>query len=288
MTSDAKHIELDHIPSMGSMLLKTLMLRKPAQAEPQFKPISVSVKGVKTQADKLAKYCDVCGFTQTNTLPATYPNIMGFALVLQLMLEPEFPFGPVGAVHICNHISQTRALGANEALDFTVRMGDSAQVNKGYETNFITEIRVADELVWQASSVMLIRKGGSGESKKSNTAEPAEYQQTVDWHLAANKGRQYAAASGDYNPIHLYPFTAKLMGFKRQIMHGMWSKSRALAHLVPADYNGPITAEVAFKLPIFLPSNLTFMVNSTEAGSEFELRDEAGKKPHMAGSLSYN
>ena len=35
--------------------------------------------------------------------------------------------------------------------------------------------------------------------------------------------------SGDHNPIHLYPLTAKALGFRRQIAHGMWSLARCVA-----------------------------------------------------------
>ena len=41
----------------------------------------------------------------------------------------------------------------------------------------------------------------------------------------------FAGASGDHNPIHLYPLTAKALGFPRQIAHGMWSKARCIAAL---------------------------------------------------------
>ena len=39
------------------------------------------------------------------------------------------------------------------------------------------------------------------------------------WRLSGDLGRRYAAVSGDHNPIHLYPLTAKALGFPRQIAH---------------------------------------------------------------------
>jgi len=35
-------------------------------------------------------------------------------------------------------------------------------------------------------------------------------------------GLRFAAVVADYNPIHLYPWSAKLFGFKRAIAHGMF------------------------------------------------------------------
>ena len=48
---------------------------------------------------------------------------------------------------------------------------------------------------------------------------------------ASDLGRQYAAVSGDRNPIHLFDLTAMPLGFRHHIAHGMWSKARCLAEL---------------------------------------------------------
>ncbi|HEB28307.1 MAG TPA: acyl dehydratase [Porticoccus sp.] len=286
MNNNTRQITMKAIPSMASMLFKAATSRKPKQREPQFLPLKINTKGIQVDANKLEKFCRVCDFDQGDTLPLTYPHIMAFALHLQLMLEPEFPFNPVGVVHVRNRIRQQRAIGANETLDFCVYFGSAEQVEKGYEASFITEVRINGELVWDDLSVMLIRKGGSGIKKeKSPATETISYNESIQWQLASNKGRQYAAAAGDYNPIHLFPWTAKLMGFKRHIMHGMWSKSRTVAHLLPADYHGAVSIDVAFKLPIFLPSTVTLMVNSHGDKHQFEMKDHKGEKPHLAGEL---
>lgn len=287
MSHTSRHITLDSIPGMAGMLFKAATIRKKVQPEPDFQPLTVTARGIRADTKKLGKFRDVCGDSSSSTLPLTYPHIMAFALHMQLMLEPECPFTPMGAVHVRNRIRQQRAIRVGEVLDFEVRFGDAQRVSKGYELSIITEVSVAGEIVWDDLSVMLIRKGGTGEKKDSKpTTDAPQYRESVQWQLAANKGRQYAAASGDYNPIHLYPLSAKLMGFKRQIMHGMWSKSRVVAELVAADYDGLLCVDVAFKLPIFLPASVTLLYNSDEAGSQFELKDSAGKKPHLAGTIA--
>ena len=68
-------------------------------------------------------------------------------------------------------------------------------------------------------------------------------------------GTDYAAVSGDHNPIHTSRLGARLFGFPRPIAHGMWSKARCLAALegrLPDAY----TVDVAFKLPILLPATV--------------------------------
>ena len=46
--------------------------------------------------------------------------------------------------------------------------------------------------------------------------------------VPASIGLQYARATGDYNPHHLYPWSARLLGYSRPMAHGMWTLQRAL------------------------------------------------------------
>ena len=79
----------------------------------------------------------------------------------------------------------------------------------------------------------------------------------VEWRLPADLGRRYAAVSGDRNPIHLYPLTAKALGFPRQIAHGMWSKARCVA-AIENRLPDAVRVDVAFKKPIVLPGTVAF------------------------------
>src|SRR5690606_5013640 len=92
----------------------------------------------------------------------------------------------------------------------------------------------------------------------------------AEWKLAGNLGRRYASVSGDHNPIHLYPLTAKALGFKRQIAHGMWSKARCIATF-ETRLADSATVEVEFKKPIFLPGKVAFGSSLVDAGIDFSL-----------------
>ena len=103
--------------------------------------------------------------------------------------------------------------------------------------------------------------------------------------LPGDLGRKYAAVSGDHNPIHLYPLTARALGFKRQIAHGMWTKARAVAAL---DNRLPdtVTVAVGFKKPIFLPGTVTFGARATEVGIGFVVAPQEGS-PHLLGRVTF-
>ena len=104
----------------------------------------------------------------------------------------------------------------------------------------------------------------------------------LTWRLEGDLGRRYAAVSGDRNPIHLYALTAKALGFKRQIAHGMWSKARCVAALENR-LPDAVTVEVAFRKPIFLPGKVAFGSVQTDEGFAFVLRDPRSGAPHLQG-----
>jgi acyl dehydratase len=88
--------------------------------------------------------------------------------------------------------------------------------------------------------------------------------------------------SGDHNPIHLYPLTAKALGFPRQIAHGMWSKARCIAALENR-LPDAVRVDVAFKKPIILPGKVAFGSTPTNDGYAFSLSNPKTGAPHLAG-----
>src|SRR5918911_357128 len=77
------------------------------------------------------------------------------------------------------------------------------------------------------------------------------------WRLPGDLGRRYGGVSGDLNPIHMHPLSARLFGFPTAIAHGMWVKARCLAALdghLPDAY----TVDVRFKLPMLIPAKAAF------------------------------
>src|SRR5699024_9486398 len=65
----------------------------------------VEVSGVQVDVANLAAYTRVCGLRLGDALPLTYPFTLGFPLTMQLMLDRDFPFAAMGAVHLVNEIT---------------------------------------------------------------------------------------------------------------------------------------------------------------------------------------
>jgi acyl dehydratase len=242
--------------------------------------------GARADRDRLAAYDRVCGFDLRDQLPATYPHMLAFPLHLALMTDPSFPFPAIGLVHIANRITQHRPVDAGEELSLRVWATPVYPHPRGRQFMIRTQARVGDELVWEEASTNL-RIGKRDETAQAPSLPSAEdLPGTAVWKLAADLGRRYAAVSGDYNPIHIHPLTARLFGFPSAIAHGMWTKARCLAAL-ESELPGAFTVEVAFKRPIILPARVQFAEGRAENGIRFGVRDFKKGTPHLDGVVSF-
>ena len=231
--------------------------------------------------EHVTAYDAVCGFPVKDTVPLTYPHILGFPLHLRVMTDPAFPFPAMGSVHLTNIITAHRAVTVGETVEVTVWPENIRPHAKGRIVDFVTEVTAEGELVWEGRSTYLRRGKGSADAP-SAPAFDDDPTSGLTWRLEGDLGRRYAAVSGDRNPIHLYALTAKALGFKRQIAHGMWSKARCVAALENR-LPDAVTVEVAFRKPIFLPGTVAFGSRQSDEGFAFVLRDPRSGAPHLQG-----
>lgn len=238
---------------------------------------------VAIDAAHVASYAQVCGFESSDFLPLTYIHMLAFPLHMEIMTSADFPFPAIGTVHLRNKIHQLRKVRSSEVLDITVTATNLRPHAKGKVFDMNARATSDSELVWESTSTYL-RLG------KGDTSAPAEGESfevvpagPITWSLPDNLGRRYGAVSGDMNPIHLYPLTAKALGFKRQIAHGMWTKARCVA-AIATRLGDEATVEVEFKKPIFLPSKVAFGSRVLGVGElDFAVTNPSNQAPHLVG-----
>ncbi len=237
---------------------------------------------VRIDRSHLAAYDRVCGFALADTLPATYPHVLAFGLAIELMASREFPFGVLGLVHVGNAIEQLRPLRAEEPLDLLVWAERLAEHPRGRTVDLVAEGSVDGAPVWRDRSTYLHREaGGSGNGAKERKEPP---EPNAIWEVPGDVGRRYAAVSGDRNPIHMHGLAARVFGQPGAIAHGMWSKARCLAAL-QGHLPDAFEVEVAFKLPVRLPSRVAFASWREADERRFALHDARSGKPHLDGAL---
>ncbi|MEO7350396.1 MAG: MaoC/PaaZ C-terminal domain-containing protein, partial [Marmoricola sp.] len=193
-----------------------------------------------------------------------------------------FPFPAIGTVHVGNSITRHRPISPSEKLDVSATAVNLRPHPKGRVFDLVATVTSAGETVWESTSNYL--RVGKGEKSAKPEGEPFDLVPGTGtvWRLPADLGRQYAGVSGDHNPIHLYPLTAKAFGFPRHIAHGMWSKARciaAMANRLPDSAR----VEVGFKKPIFLPGKVAFGSRLVTDGLDFSLTKPGDGAPHLVG-----
>src|SRR4051794_18350475 len=222
-------------------------------------------EGLTIDPAHVATYAEVCGFDPSQTVPFTYPHMLAFPLHMGIMTDGSFPFPAIGTVHLRNAITQHRPIAPNESVDVTATAQNLRPHKKGKVFDLVTTVSADDQTAWESTSTYL--RLGRGDDTVKPEGDPFDVVPAtgIVWKLPGDLGRRYAAVSGDRNPIHLYPLTAKAFGFKRQIAPAMWSKARpvaAFASRIP----DAATVEVEFRKPIFLPGKVAFGSRILPAG----------------------
>lgn len=280
-------LDLEQMPPTGPMYLKAVTPTARPSVTAGVPQRVLRVADYRSPLDKLAAYNDVCGFGLSNELPATWLHVLTFPLQLQLMTSADFPLAPVGMVHASNVMTQHRPALIGEALDLTVRADNVRSHRRGVMVDFVGQVKVGDELVWEGRSSYLNRSERlPGEiPAEAEKSRPTDLVQAGTWRLPADLGRRYAAVSGDINPIHLSALSAKALGFPRAIAHGMWGHARvlgALANRIPSAF----TATAEFSKPVLLPSSVRFAVGQRPDGYVAQLTNTAADKVYLTVGIS--
>jgi acyl dehydratase len=253
--------------------------------EPELPDDELVLADIRVDRERLATYDRVCGFPLRDGLPPTYPHLLAFPLSMHLMTRSGFPFPVVGLVHVRNRIEQRRRPGAQERLEMRVRTEDLRPHDRGTQFDVVAELRAGAEAAWRSRSTYLHRErtGSSDGDGRQDRPEPPRAQ--AEWKLPGDLGRRYADVSGDRNPIHLHPLTARLFGMPGMIAHGMWLKARCLAALeglLPERFE----VDVRFKLPVVIPGEVAFASWPQDGGRGFALHDGENRKPHLTGTVT--
>lgn len=261
---------LSEVPRLGPIFVRSALSR--GQRPRTLPSTRLVLSGQEVDRGRLADYQRLCGFPLGDTLPPTYPHIVGFALQAELMARRDFPLPLAGMVHLANIITVHRRLTAEDRLTLTVYPENLADHPKGRTVDLVTLVDVEDHRVWEGRSTYLAR--GVPHPDATRQAEPPGIPRApavAQWRLPGDLGRRYAAVSGDVNPIHLSPLTAKLLGFPRAIAHGMWTYARVLSALGPAT-SAPGTSQVWFRKPVYLPSAVELVIAKDSGRTAAALR----------------
>jgi acyl dehydratase len=264
-------VKIKKIPSITALFSKVVFLSmvRPGTLDDdaRISKVRIMFNGVKPDGQKIRRYKQVCGFASDlgandpdseTCIPASYLQTLFIGLLGKFITTAHFPINPMGLIQVGQSFEQKRAVKTDEVLDLSCQLQGITKTLKGIHTQFLLEISSDKEMVWRGISTFFTRSKNKQKNKKGGMKEEQLLEIKERIFVPGDTGRKYAGVSGDYNPHHLYGITAKMIGFKHPIAHGMWSLARVMASMEKNfGSHYPLRADAAFKLPIFMPATIT-------------------------------
>jgi len=167
-----------------------------------------------------------------------YPVVIGLPMTVAVSSDPELGVdNPLMIVHGEQDMIFHRPMRPGETLVFSPLL-ESVE-DKGKGATYVSKVTATTpdgEVVNQQLSTIFVRGAGSGtERPKSDPAAPAarhDQVATFTKHVDEGMPTDYAAASGDFNPIHTDPNVAVAVGLPGVINHGLGTLSIVSGGLV--------------------------------------------------------
>jgi acyl dehydratase len=281
--------ELESPPSFKRLYVQAVTAPLLPGSDAELPARRLVLRDAAVEPERVAAYARVCGFGIRSSAPGTYPHVLAFPLHLSLMTDRSFPFSVLGLLHIANRIEAVAPIPVGESLDIAIRAEDLRPHRRGQQFDLVSEARLDGEVAWRGTATYLHR-GGEREGLPQREPEPdeaaeADLDVSAEWTIPGDIGRRYAGVSGDRNPIHMHPVSARLFGFPSAIAHGMWTKARCLAAF-EGRIGDAFAIDVEFKAPLRIPGRAQFLSGARDGGWLFRVDAPDGARSHLVGSLS--
>uniref|UniRef100_A0A486XU87 Acyl dehydratase n=1 Tax=Rheinheimera sp. BAL341 TaxID=1708203 RepID=A0A486XU87_9GAMM len=166
-------------------------------------------------------------------IPLTFYYTLAQRAQLACMLGSSFPFRAAGMVQVENSIERYSDLNDKECIEID-NTYIAIEENGRLYVDFETLINANKEPRIRCKSRYFIKRLKEG-IKSTTALQNVNLETLGQWTIGEDAGRLYASVSGDWNPIHLWGWSAKLFGMKQPIIHGMQTVGNA-ASLIEKQY----------------------------------------------------
>jgi len=241
------------LPRLGAAVLLRAMFKHPRRLNGVPTPRTTYTLD-RIDPHQLRRYRQALGF-RSDGIPLTYYYLLAQRAHVATMLDDAFPFRLPGTVHMENSL---RAL-AEPQPDVPLVLSTSVNIRPPAENGAViaeleTVARQQGTDIFTCRSTYLLVRGQRNPRRARK--DKADLPVLTGWRIPRGMGRAYARISGDWNPIHLWTWSAKLMGLQRPIIHGMHTLARACAELEQACGRRILALEGRFRAPAPLGSEL--------------------------------
>mgnify|MGYP000170239714 CR=1 FL=1 len=265
------NITFESLPGLPTLYLKAGIKRNAKQLK-SLPELSLTVSGFKINRKQLSNYLNTFEYESTKLLPAPFLYLATQAIQLYMLTLPEFPLSPAGLVHLGVRFEQTKELSPEWQGNVVMSIINQRRSRKGLvldiESRFENNAGIVCLTITSTYLARAVKVRHDGSLPKLVCFDETQLNGgrifESGFSVGRHAGKLYARLSGDYNPIHLYGWSAKLFGFKRPIIHGLYMVSKAYSELYKQHKELPLEGLFQFKSPLYLPgkANLRLKANN--------------------------
>jgi hypothetical protein len=254
---------LSELPSNTRLAFSALTQRSMPVRGQSLSAVKWSIDEFMFEPQQLDRYRQCFNFSE-DSIPLSFLFVATQRVQLSYLSQKSLSIKLLGLVHVSIEFEQHALLDPSAAYQVEVSLGEQCWSEKGLQfdlvVNFVNEQKIVAGFV---SRYIQITNKTSG---KPRPRQNEIAQQSSDWttvkeiSFSSRVGRDYASISKDYNPIHLTPWLSKWFGFKRPIVHGMYS----VAVILSAQKRQQLCrASFRFTKPILMPNSATLLADGS-------------------------
>lgn len=250
------------VPS-ALLLMPKLGLKHPRKKAPP--STRADIENIRINKKHYARFLNFFGYDNPQTVPAPYAYLIVQDAILWMMTLPEFKLTSMGLIHLRVHFEKTKPITPDMIMNATITTENAQQTDKGLTFEFKAVLKHEDQTLITIKTTSLAKglvliDGDTTFLPKLTAKNHDQPKSEKTLTFPSNAGRKYAWLSGDFNPIHLYPWTSRLFGFKHPIVHGMCNVCHIDRQLTDLGYDEFQTAEYLFKSPLPVKSESVMSV----------------------------
>ncbi|MEM8511790.1 hypothetical protein RCH14_001090 [Massilia sp. MP_M2] len=269
------------LPRANAWPLLRALFKRPAR--PSALPVQASYRLDRIDADHVRRYSDAFGFPP-GPVPLTYLYLLAQRAQLATMLDRAIPFRVVGLIHVSNDLAMQCEVRTDTPMILMTTLSiPQPRVNGAVECVLETVATTEAQTIFTCTSRYLIKRGQRAKHATVSPSGAPVGDVVAKWVVAADAGRRYAALSGDWNPIHLWPWSARLMGMRAPIIHGMETMARVCAAFEQSA--NPRVTSLACRFKRAVPVGASATLVACEAPDSFVVL--CSERVAVEGTLGY-
>lgn len=287
------NITFESLPGFPALYLKAGIKRNTKHLN-SLPELSLTVSGFELNRNQLSDYLTAFEYESREVLPVPFLYLATQSIQLYMLTLQEFPISSAGLVHLGVRFEQTQTLTPEWQGNVVMSICNQRHSKKGLVFDIESRFESTN-----GSLCLIITSTYLARAVKVHNVDELPKLVRIDDEVIKNgrlyesgffvgrhSGKSYARLSGDYNPIHLYSWSAKLFGYKQPIIHGLYMVSKAFSELYKQHKMLPLEGAFQFKSPLYLPGNADLQLE--EKRDHWAVLVSSSHSDHLYGHVKFN